>query len=45
MRIKAFLSDLSSQTSSKETLRAYSQDTLAKNEEFLRQKGLRVTQA
>ena len=44
MRIKAFLSDLSSQTSSKETLRAYSQD-LAKNEEFLRQKGLRVTQA
>lgn len=44
MRIKAFLSNLSSQTSSKETLRAYSQD-LAKYEEFLRQKGLRVTQA
>jgi site-specific recombinase XerC len=44
MRIKAFLNNLSSQTTSKETLRAYSQD-LAKYEEFLHQKGLRVTQA
>ena len=44
MRIKAYLKNLASQTSSKETLRAYLQD-LEKYEDFLRTKGLRVTQA
>jgi site-specific recombinase XerD len=44
MRIKAYLKNLASQTSSIETLRAYRQD-LEKYEEFLRAKGLRVTQA
>jgi site-specific recombinase XerD len=44
MNIQAFLTNLASQTSSKETLRAYRQD-LAHYEDFLRQKGLRVTQA
>jgi site-specific recombinase XerC len=44
MRIKAYLKNLASQTSSIETLRAYRQD-LEKYEKFLRAKGLRVTQA
>jgi site-specific recombinase XerD len=44
MKIEAFLNNLASQTSSKETLRAYRQD-LEKYEAFLRVKGLRVTQA
>ena len=44
MRIKAYLKNLASQTSSIETLRAYRQD-LEKYEDFLRSKGLRVTQA
>jgi site-specific recombinase XerD len=44
MNIEAFLNNLSSQTASKETLRAYRQD-LEKYEAFLRAKGLRVTQA
>jgi site-specific recombinase XerD len=44
MNIQGFLANLATQTSSKETLRAYRQD-LEKYEEFLRLKGLRVTQA
>ena len=44
MKIEAFLNNLASQTSSKETLRAYRQD-LEKYEAFLRVKGLRVTQS
>lgn len=44
MDIQGFLTSLASQTSSKETLRAYRQD-LVKYETFLKMKGLRVTQA
>src|ERR1039458_3874796 len=44
MKIEAYLKNLASQTSSIETLRAYRQD-LEKYEEFIRTKGLRVTQA
>jgi integrase/recombinase XerC len=44
MNIDGFLTNLASQTSSPETLRAYRQD-LEKYEAFLRLKGLRVTQA
>jgi site-specific recombinase XerD len=44
MNIQGFLTNLATQTSSTETLRAYRQD-LEKYEEFLRLKGLRVTQA
>lgn len=44
MRIEAYLKNLSTQTTSLETLRAYRQD-LEKYEAFLRSKGLRVTQA
>jgi site-specific recombinase XerC len=44
MRIEAYLKNLSTQTTSRETLRAYRQD-LEKYEAFLRSKGLRVTQA
>jgi site-specific recombinase XerD len=44
MNIDGFLKNLASQTSSTETLRAYRQD-LEKYQEFLRLKGLRVTQA
>ena len=44
MNIQGFLTNLATQTSSTETLRAYRQD-LEKYEEFLRFKGLRVTQA
>jgi site-specific recombinase XerD len=44
MNIQGFLTNMATQTSSKETLRAYRQD-LEKYEAFLRTKGLRVTQA
>jgi site-specific recombinase XerC len=44
MNIQGFIANLASQTTSKETLRAYQQD-LDKYEAFLRMKGLRVTQA
>lgn len=44
MNIKGFLKNLATHTTSVETLRAYRQD-LQKYEEFLRMKGLRVTQA
>lgn len=44
MRIEAYLKNLSTQTTSRETLRAYRQD-LEKYEAFLRSKALRVTQA
>ena len=44
MNIQGFLTNMASQTSSRETLRAYRQD-LEKYEAFLRIKGLRVTQA
>jgi site-specific recombinase XerD len=44
MNINGFLTNLATQTSSTETLRAYRQD-LEKYEAFLRLKGLRVTQA
>jgi site-specific recombinase XerD len=44
MNIKGFLKSLATQTTSKETLRAYRQD-LEKYEAFLHSKGLRVTQA
>lgn len=44
MRIEAYLKNLSTYTTSRETLRAYRQD-LEKYEAFLRLKGLRVTQA
>jgi site-specific recombinase XerC len=44
MRIEAYLRNLSTQTTSPETLRAYRQD-LEKYQAFLRSKGLRVTQA
>jgi len=44
MKIEAYLKNLSTQTTSVETLRAYRQD-LTKYEEFLKLKGLRVNQA
>src|ERR1035441_5260860 len=44
MNINGFLTNLATQTSSTETLRAYRQD-LEKYEAFLRLKGLRVTQS